>query len=55
MKTIIDIRNKSMIFDLLKDLNQDCNFTENIKESNYIQGENSVTEVSNTNNTYQKN
>jgi len=27
-----------MIFDLLKDLNQDCNFTENIKESSHVQG-----------------
>jgi len=27
-----------MIFDLLKDLNQDCNFTENIKESIHVQG-----------------
>lgn len=29
-----------MIFDLLKDLNQDCNFTENIKESIHVQGNN---------------
>ena len=36
-----------MIFDLLKDLNQDCNFTENIQESKYVQGENAITEVSN--------
>jgi len=41
-----------MIFDLLKDLNQECNFTENIKESEYVQGENSVIEVSNTNKKY---
>ena len=27
-----------MIFDLLKDLNQDCNFTENINESSHVQG-----------------
>ena len=27
-----------MIFDLLKDLNQDCNFTDKIKESKYIEG-----------------
>ena len=27
-----------MIFDLLKDLNQDCNFTENIKECPHVQG-----------------
>ena len=26
-----------MIFDLLKDLNQDCNFTENINESSHVQ------------------
>ena len=26
--------------DLLKDLNQDCNFTENIKESEHVQGNN---------------
>ena len=26
-----------MIFDLLKDLNQDCSFTDNIKESKFIQ------------------
>ena len=26
-----------MIFDLLKDLNQDCNFTENINESKHVQ------------------
>lgn len=41
-----------MIFDLLKDLNQDCNFTENIKESIHVQGENSITEVSNDNKKY---
>lgn len=41
-----------MIFDLLKDLNQDCNFTENIKESIHVQGENSITEVFNTNKKY---
>ena len=27
-----------MISDLLKDLNVDCNFTNDIKESNYIEG-----------------
>ena len=27
-----------MIFDLLNDLNQDCHFTDKIKESKYIEG-----------------
>jgi hypothetical protein len=42
-----------MIFDLLKDLNQDCNFTENIKESSHVQSlsnaGNDVTNVNTTN------
>ena len=33
-----------MIFDLLKDLNQDCSFTEKINESPYIQVVNNLTE-----------
>ena len=36
-----------MIFDLLKDLNQDCNFTENIKESDYVQGNAQNTQIAN--------
>jgi len=33
-----------MIFDLLNDLNQDCNFTDKIKESKYIEG-NGITDT----------
>ena len=40
-----------MIFDLLNDLNQDCNFTDKIKESKYIEGHGAITaDTSNTTN-----
>ena len=42
-----------MIFDILKDLNQDCNFTENINESAHVQSLSNVTNsvVTNVNTT----
>lgn len=49
-----------MIFDLLKDLNQDCNFTENINESSHVQSlsnnvsSNTVMNVINKQNTDKK-
>ena len=37
-----------MIFDLLNDLNKDCNFTNDIQESKYIEGSKNTNSINNT-------
>ena len=43
-----------MISDLLKDLNVDCNFTNDIKESKYVEGSKNDTSMNNSANTTNK-